>query len=88
MPDCTDPAIGCRIGEDIARDRKARRVMNYFLLAKHSPGAQSSERIFNSLLERAGLLDDLDLFLELEAIYYEFATEKQKQREALHKGRR
>jgi len=84
LPDCRS-GVGCRIGEDLALDEEVDRVYTGFLLAQNSPGAQQSPKIFEQILNEAGLLEDLDLYFELEQIYYSNQSDRQMANQALQR---
>lgn len=62
---------GCRVGEQAARCTETQEIISSYLCIKEVPIFQQNEALTTKYLDQAGLLDNFDLLLSLEHVYYQ-----------------
>lgn len=63
--------VGCRVGEVAARCQDTKAIIDAYLTLKEVPIFKENQTIITRTLDDAGLLDNLDLLLSLEHVYYQ-----------------
>lgn len=87
LPDCMN-GTGCLPGEHIARNQEINQIVSNYLLAHSLPSAERSPRAMESFLDDAGLLDNIELLIELDSVLSEHrqAIQQEQANKAKHEA--